>query len=86
MFHRLHVMKDSVSVRGYTRKTTRTPNQLFLLRKVGDEDAGSVIGEDELSLLDKKYLEFVRIPTPLRLVEAADENRTIIDKLSAPSD
>ena len=53
-------MKDGIG-EGFTREDHQdVANQLFsCYAKVGDARAlASVIGEDELSPLDKKYLEF----------------------------
>lgn len=55
-------MKDGIG-EGYTRDDHQAlANQLFAsYAKVGEaRNLASVIGEDELSPLDKKYLEFGR--------------------------
>ena len=70
---------------GYTRKDHQdVANQLFsCYAKVGDARAlASVIGEDELSPLDKKYLEFGRAFEERFIGQDTHENRTIIDTLN----
>ena len=50
--------------------------------KVGDARAlASVIGEDELSPIDKKYLEFGKAFEEHFIGQAPHENRTILDTL-----
>ena len=58
-------------------------NQLFAsYAKVGDARAlASVIGEDELSPLDKKYLEFGMAFEAHFVGQGQDENRTIQETL-----
>ena len=78
------LMKDGIG-EGYTRKDHQdVANQLFsCYAKVGDARAlASVIGEDELSPLDKKYLEFGKEFEHRFVGQDADENRTIIDTLT----
>ena len=78
------LMKDGIG-EGYTRKDHQdVANQLFsCYAKVGDARAlASVIGEDELSPLDKKYLEFGKEFEHQFVGQDADENRTIIDTLT----
>ena len=78
------LMKDGIG-EGYTRKDHQdVANQLFsCYAKVGDARAlASVIGEDELSPLDKKYLEFGRAFEKRFIGQDTHENRTIIDTLN----
>ncbi|MBU9725564.1 V-type ATP synthase subunit B [Diplocloster modestus] len=73
------LMKDGIG-EGFTRADHQdVANQLFsCYAKVGDARAlASVIGEDELSPLDKKYLEFGKAFEIEFLGQRADENRTI---------
>lgn len=73
------LMKDGIG-EGFTRTDHQdVANQLFsCYAKVGDARAlASVIGEDELSPLDKKYLEFGKAFELEFLGQRADENRTI---------
>ena len=73
------LMKDGIG-EGFTRADHQdVANQLFsCYAKVGDARAlASVIGEDELSPLDKKYLEFGKAFELEFLGQRADENRTI---------
>ena len=58
-------------------------NQLFsCYAKVGDARAlASVIGEDELSAIDKKYLEFGKAFEEHFIGQAHHENRSIIETL-----
>lgn len=78
------LMKDGIG-EGYTRADHQdVANQLFsCYAKVGDARAlASVIGEDELSPIDKRYLEFGK-EFELRFVgQNPTENRTIFDTLS----
>ena len=62
----------------------RDSNQLFsCYAKVGDARAlASVIGEDELSPTDKKYLEFGKAFEERFIGQDPHENRTIIDTLN----
>jgi len=76
-------MKDGIG-EGYTRADHQAvANQLFSsYAKVGDARAlASVIGEDELSALDKKYLAFGKKFEKYFVGQREDENRTIIDTL-----
>ncbi len=77
------LMKDGIG-EGYTRKDHQdVANQLFSsYAKVGDARAlASVIGEDELSPIDKKYLEFGKAFESRFVGQDPHENRTIIDTL-----
>ena len=76
-------MKDGIG-EGYTRADHQdVANQLFsCYAKVGDARAlASVIGEDELSPIDKKYLEFGKAFEERFIGQAPHENRTILDTL-----
>lgn len=73
------LMKDGIG-EGYTRKDHQDlANQLFsCYAKVGEARAlASVIGEDELSAIDKKYLEFGRAFEETYLKQTETENRSI---------
>ncbi len=73
------LMKDGIG-KGYTREDHQdVANQLFsCYAKVGDARAlASVIGEDELSPLDKKYLIFGNQFEKQFIGQRADENRSI---------
>ena len=77
------LMKDGIG-EGYTRADHQdVANQLFsCYAKVGDARAlASVIGEDELSDLDKKYLEFGKAFEGHFVGQGDQENRSIIDTL-----
>ncbi|MBO5279236.1 MAG: V-type ATP synthase subunit B [Lachnospiraceae bacterium] len=77
------LMKDGIG-EGYTREDHQdVANQLFsCYAKVGEaRNLASVIGEDELSPLDKKYLEFGRAFEHEFVGQGAEENRTIIETL-----
>ena len=77
------LMKDGIG-EGYTRADHQdVANQLFsCYAKVGDARAlASVIGEDELSPLDKKYLLFGNAFEHEFVGQGPLENRTIIDTL-----
>ena len=77
------LMKDGIG-EGYTRADHQdVANQLFsCYAKVGDARAlASVIGEDELSDLDKKYLEFGKAFEGRFVGQGDQENRSIIDTL-----
>ena len=77
------LMKDGIG-EGYTRADHQdVANQLFsCYAKVGDARAlASVIGEDELSDIDKKYLEFGRAFENSFVGQEAHENRTIFQTL-----
>ena len=76
-------MKDGIG-KGYTREDHQdVANQLFsCYAKVGDARAlASVIGEDELSPLDKKYLIFGNAFEREFVGQGAMENRTITETL-----
>ena len=76
-------MKDGIG-EGFTREDHQdVANQLFsCYAKVGDARAlASVIGEDELSPLDKKYLEFGTAFEEEFVGQGADENRIITETL-----
>lgn len=73
------LMKDGIG-EGYTRSDhSDCANQLFAAyAKVQDaRSLASVIGEDELSALDKAYLHFGRLFEQYFLGQGADENRSI---------
>lgn len=73
------LMKDGIG-EGYTRADHQdVANQLFsCYAKVGDARAlASVIGEDELSPLDKKYLSFGNAFEREFVGQRSEENRTI---------
>ena len=73
------LMKDGIG-KGFTREDHPTvANQLFAAyAKVQDTRAlASVIGEEELSTIDKKYLEFGRRFEKVFLTQGFNENRTI---------
>ena len=77
------LMKDGIG-EGYTRIDHQdVANQLFsCYAKVGDARAlASVIGEDELSPLDKKYLVFGTQFEKHFIGQGSDENRTIEETL-----
>lgn len=77
------LMKDGIG-EGYTRDDHQDlANQLFSsYAKVGEaRNLASVIGEDELSDLDKKYLEFGREFEKRYVGQGLAENRTIQDTL-----
>ena len=77
------LMKDGIG-EGFTREDHQdVANQLFsCYAKVGDARAlASVIGEDELSPLDKKYLEFGREFEQRYIGQGTTENRTIQETL-----
>ena len=77
------LMKDGIG-EGYTRIDQQdVANQLFsCYAKVGDARAlASVIGEDELSPLDKKYLVFGTQFEKHFIGQGSDENRTIEETL-----
>ncbi len=78
------LMKDGIG-EGYTRADHQAvANQLFsCYAKVGDARAlASVIGEDELSTIDKKYLEFGKAFETRFVGQDVHENRSILDTLS----
>ncbi len=73
------LMKDGIG-EGFTRKDHQDlANQLFsCYAKVGEARAlASVIGEDELSDIDKKYLEFGKAFEQQYLKQTETENRSI---------
>ena len=77
------LMKDGIG-EGFTREDHQDlANQLFsAYAKVGDaRNLASVIGEDELSPLDKKYLEFGREFEQRYIGQGTTENRTIQETL-----
>ena len=77
------LMKDGIG-EGYTREDHQAlANQLFsCYAAVGDARAlASVIGEDELSPLDKKYLEFGKAFEERFVGQGEEENRTILETL-----
>lgn len=77
------LMKDGIG-EGFTRKDHQdVANQLFsCYARVGDARAlASVIGEDELSPLDKKYLEFGKEFEHRFVGQDIHDNRTIFDTL-----
>ena len=77
------LMKDGIG-EGYTRADHQdVANQLFsCYAKVGDARAlASVIGEDELSPIDKKYLEFGKEFEERYIGQGSEENRSMIETL-----
>ena len=77
------LMKDGIG-EGYTRADHQdVANQLFsCYAKVGDARAlASVIGEDELSPIDKKYLEFGKAFEERYIGQGETENRSIEETL-----
>lgn len=77
------LMKDGIG-EGYTRADHQdVANQLFSsYAKVGEaRNLASVIGEDELSSIDKKYLAFGRAFETEFIGQGAKENRSMIDTL-----
>lgn len=77
------LMKDGIG-KGYTREDHQDlANQLFSsYARVGDARAlASVIGEDELSDLDKKYLKFGLALEQGFIAQGRDENRSITETL-----
>lgn len=77
------LMKDGIG-EGYTRKDHQdVANQLFsCYAKVGDARAlASVIGEDELSPIDKRYLAFGKEFEHRFVGQKASENRSILTTL-----
>ena len=78
------LMKDGIGA-GYTREDHQDiANQLFSsYAKVGEaRNLASVIGEDELSPIDKKYLAFGKAFETEFVGQGAMENRSIIDTLN----
>lgn len=77
------LMKDGIG-KGYTREDHQDlANQLFsAYAKVGEaRNLASVIGEDELSPIDKKYLEFGKAFEERYIGQGKTENRTITETL-----
>ena len=77
------LMKDGIG-KGYTREDHQElANQLFsAYAKVGEaRNLASVIGEDELSPIDKKYLEFGKAFEERYIGQGPKENRTIEETL-----
>ena len=77
------LMKDGIG-KGYTREDHQDlANQLFsAYAKVGEaRNLASVIGEDELSPIDKKYLEFGKEFEERYIGQGPNENRTIEETL-----
>ena len=78
------LMKDGIG-EGYTREDHQDlSNQLFsAYAKVGDaRNLASVIGEDELSPIDKKYLEFGKEFEERYIGQGPEENRTMEETLN----
>ncbi|GHV33713.1 V-type ATP synthase subunit B [Clostridia bacterium] len=79
------LMKDGIG-KGFTREDHPSlSNQLFAsYAKTQDaRSLASVIGEDELSDIDKKYLEFGRLFESLFVTQGENENRSIDQTLEA---
>jgi len=77
------LMKDGIG-EGYTREDHQAvANQLFAAyAKVGDARAlASVIGEDELSAIDKKYIEFGKGFETKFIGQKMGDNRSILQTL-----
>ena len=77
------LMNDGIG-KGYTREDHQDlANQLFsAYAKVGEaRNLASVIGEDELSPIDKKYLEFGKAFEERYIGQGPNENRTIEETL-----
>ena len=77
------LMKDGIG-EGFTREAHQdVANQLFsCYATVGDARAlASVIGEDELSPIDKKYLEFGKAFEERYIGQGPEENRSMIETL-----
>ena len=78
------LMKDGIGA-GYTREDHQDlANQLFsAYAKVGDaRNLASVIGEDELSPIDKKYLEFGKEFEERYIGQGVNENRSMEETLN----
>lgn len=78
------LMKDGIG-EGYTREDHQPlANQLFsAYAKVGEaRNLASVIGEDELSPIDKKYLLFGKLFEERYIGQGATENRSIEETLN----
>lgn len=77
------LMKDGIG-KGYTREDHQDlANQLFSAYAKVEEarNLASVIGEDELSPIDKKYLEFGKAFEERYIGQGPNENRTIEETL-----
>jgi len=77
------LMKDGIG-EGFTRKDHQAvANQLFAsYAKVMDaRSLASVIGEEELSAVDKKYIQFGRLFEARFVSQSSDDNRTIEQSL-----
>ena len=77
------LMKDGIG-KGFTREDHQDlANQLFSsYAHVGETRAlASVIGEDELSPIDKKYLQFGLAFEKLFISQGIEENRSILETL-----
>jgi V/A-type H+-transporting ATPase subunit B len=77
------LMKDGIGA-GYTREDHQDlANQLFSsYARVGEARAlASVIGEDELSPIDKKYLKFGAAMEQVFIAQGVTEDRTILETL-----
>ena len=77
------LMKDGIG-EGYTRVDHQdVANQLFscYAKGGGCQGPASVIGEDELSPMDKKYLEFGKAFEENFVGQDPHENRTILETL-----
>ena len=77
------LMKDGIG-KGYTREDHQDLANLLLsaFAKVGEaRNLASVIGEDELSPIDKKYLEFGKAFEERYIGQGPNENRTIEETL-----
>jgi V/A-type H+-transporting ATPase subunit B len=78
------LMKDGIG-EGYTRKDhSALANQLFAsYSKVMDAlSLASVIGEDELSEKDKKYIEFGKVFDEKFIGQSFEENRSVEESLN----
>ena len=78
------LMKDGIG-EGFTREDHQDlANQLFSsYAHVGETRAlASVIGEDELSQIDKKYLQFGSAFEELFVSQGSEENRSILETLN----
>jgi V/A-type H+/Na+-transporting ATPase subunit B len=78
------LMKDGIG-EGYTREDHQDlANQLFSsYARVGEaRNLASVIGEDELSPIDKKYLEFGEAMEREFIAQGPNEDRSIIETLN----
>lgn len=78
------LMKDGIG-EGYTRKDhAELANQIFSAYShvINVKSLAQVIGEEELSDIDKKYLEFGRQFEKRLIAQGYDENRDIIETLN----